>query len=69
MIRHSNVLETTARLIVTLHHDRPDRDLVDGVPEGQYSDHFLVFAIWPEEASQDSEDAFQGSERCVVQEA
>ena len=40
---HTNVLELTARLIVTLHHDRCDRDLVDGVPEGQHCDHFLVF--------------------------
>ena len=26
-----------------MHHDRCDRDLVDGVPEGQHCDHFLVF--------------------------
>ena len=41
--KHTNVLELTARLIVTLHHDRCDRNLVDGVPEGQFCDHFLVF--------------------------
>ena len=41
--KHTNVLELTARLIVTLHRDRCDRDLVDGVPEGQFCDHFLVF--------------------------
>ena len=39
----TNVLELTARLIVTMHHERCDRDLVDGVPEGQHCDHFLVF--------------------------
>ena len=39
----TNVLELTARLIVTMHHERCDRDLVDGVPEGQHCDYFLVF--------------------------
>ena len=39
----TNVLELTARLIVTMHHERCDQDLVDGVPEGQHCDHFLVF--------------------------
>ena len=38
--KQTNVLEKTAKLIVTLHHERGDRDLVDGVPEGQYSGHF-----------------------------
>ena len=33
----------TAKLIVTLHHERGDKNLVDGVPEGQFCDHFLVF--------------------------
>ena len=36
----TNVLELTARLIVTMHHERSDQDLVDGVPEGQHCDHF-----------------------------
>ena len=39
----TNVLELTARLIVTMHHEKCDQNLVDGVPEGQYCDHFLVF--------------------------
>ena len=39
----TNVLELTARLIVTMHHERSNRNLVDGVPEGQRCDHFLVF--------------------------
>ena len=30
-------------MIVTLHHERCDKDLVEGVPEGQFCDHFLVF--------------------------
>ena len=41
--RHANVLEMTARLIVTLHHASANCDLVEGVPEGQFCDHFLVF--------------------------
>ena len=41
--RHANVLEMTARLIVTLRHSNSDRDLVEGVPEGQFCGHFLVF--------------------------
>ena len=32
--RQANVLEMTAKLIVTLHHVKCDQDLVDGVPEG-----------------------------------
>ena len=39
----TNVLELTARLIVTMHHEKCDQDLVDGVPEGRFCDHFLVF--------------------------
>ena len=39
----TNVLELTARLIVTMHHEKCDQNLVDGVPEGKYCDHFLVF--------------------------
>ena len=40
--KQTNILEITARMIVTL-HERGDKDLVDGVPEGQFCDHFLVF--------------------------
>ena len=39
----TNVLELTARLIVTMHHEKSDQNLVDGIPEGQFCDHFLVF--------------------------
>ena len=40
---NDNVLEQTARLIVTLHHTHGKTDLVDGVPSGQFCDHFLAF--------------------------
>ena len=41
--KQANLLEMTAKMIVTLHHEKCDKDLVDGVPEGQFCDHFLVF--------------------------
>ena len=43
--RHANVLEMTARLIVSLHHNHPNSDLVEGVPKGQFCDHFLGFSV------------------------
>ena len=39
----TNILEQTARLVVTLHHKHGMTDLVEGVPSGQFCDHFLVF--------------------------
>ena len=41
--RNANVLEMTARLIVSLHHDCANCNLVSGVPEGQFCDRFLEF--------------------------
>ena len=41
--KNANVLETTARLIVSLHHSCTNCNLVSGVPEEQFCDHFLVF--------------------------
>ena len=41
--QHSNILEQTARLVVTLHHRHGKSDLVEGVPSGRFCDHFLVF--------------------------
>ena len=41
--QHTNLLEQTARLVVTLHHQHGRTDLVEGVPSGQHCDHFLVF--------------------------
>ena len=41
--QYENILEQTARLIVTLHHRHGKSDLVEGVPSGQFCDHFLVF--------------------------
>ena len=35
--------ELTARLIVTLHHEHGSKNLVEGVPSGQFCDRFLVF--------------------------
>ena len=39
----TNILEQTARLVVTLHHRHGTTNMVDGVPSGQYCDNFLVF--------------------------
>ena len=39
----TNILEQTARLVVTLHHKHGNENLVEGVPSGQYCDNFLVF--------------------------
>ena len=41
--RHANVLERSARLIVSLHHACANCNLVEGVPKGQFCDRFLVF--------------------------
>ena len=39
----TNILEQTARLVVTLHHKHGTVNLVEGVPSDQFCDHFLVF--------------------------
>ena len=41
----TNVLELTARLIVTMHHEKCDQDLVDGGPEGDSVTTFLCSAL------------------------